>query len=802
MMAGFIKEKTAWFKEDWKALLGVILLGLIPFALPTQSEGAFLFSPGQALYASDQLGSPSWRFYFEALKHGIIPQWLPYELGGMPSFDAGFGDTAYPLFILLGMILPIKTLISWMFVFHVLIAGLCAYYLVRRFFRLDKLLSVALAAAYMLNTNFISHIHAGHTGKFYIMTWLPLSLYLLLRSLQREAKLRHFLGLALSVTLMMLPFHPQFLYYVLMGYFVVWAWRTFQLAKEKAYGSAVMTAARFWVPILLGLGMAFFVLYPPTQWTKFYGVRGSTEKTTYEHATSWSMHPEETASLIVPEFGGINEKYWGRNPFKLNSEYPGLSVLFLGILGLVLYRKEKGYWFWLWGSIGLLAIVFGLGAHTPLFRLFYSLVPGIKNFRAPSMMLFWLATALLVMSADALSRLTRGNLPSETRARWSKRLAQVGFGIAGVLILSGLAPSIVYGMWDGIFGGDALPNLANRAASQSAFSLGAIRAGALLGMLVFATRKWLLQKPDSLRFGLALLAVTCVDLIWVDSNFIMTYDPGRFLASEPAIDYLKADTSSFRVFDLPGAEERSVMHFHEIETVDGWTDNEYRLYREYRGGDYQQNPNFMAGLKQNPDGTVSGSVFLDMLNVKYLGYRLQGEGGLRLAPNTSVLPRAWFVPYWDTVPEAEAMERMKAPGFDPRKIAFLSGSGLTPRPQPEAAAADTGKPAAAIRLEHKDYNHSSWSVTAPSEGLLVLSELWFPHWQVQVDGKPAPLLRADFAFRGIQLPAGNHTVSLTYRSPWLRKGMAVSALCLLLLAAGAGALYWLEKRKSASAPVA
>jgi hypothetical protein len=352
---------------------------------------------------------------------------------------------------------------------------------------------------------------------------------------------------------------------------------------------------------------------------------------------------------------------------------------------------------------------------------------------------------------------------------------------------------VIYGMWDGLFGGDVASNLANRAVAQSAFSLGAIRAGVLLGLLVFAARKWLVQGSDPLRFGLTLLAVTCVDLLWVDANFIRTYDPERYLASEPAIDYLKADTSSFRVLSLPGATERWVMNYNEIETVDGWTDNEYRLYREFRGQDYQQNPNFMAGLKQNPDGSVSGSPFLDILNVKYLAYRLQGEGGMHLAPNTSVLPRARFVAYWDTVPETEALERMKAPGFDPRRLTLLSGSGLAPRPAP---AGDTSAaPAAGIRLERKDYNQSSWSINAPSEGLLVLSELWFPHWQVQVDGRPAPLLRANFAFRGIQVPAGNHTVSLVYRSPWLAKGWAVSGLCLLLLAAGSAALYWQEKRK-------
>ncbi len=826
-MVAFWRGKKQWLVENWMPLLAIAIIGLLPFL-------GFLTSSGQPLYASDQLGAPAWKFYFEALRKLTVPMWQPFGLGGMPTFDAGFGDAAYPFFLLVGMIMPIKTFISWCFITHVMIAGFTAYYLVNRYFNLNKILATALAVAYMLNTNFISHIHAGHTGKFYIMAWLPLSLYLLLRSLRKDVRWYHSLSFALSISLLLSTFHPQFIYYVLMGFFLVWAFQTFWLVKEKQYPRAAMTALRFWLPILLGIGLVFFLFYPPLQWTKLYGVRGSGEKTTYEHATSWSMHMEEAASLVVPEFTGLNDKYWGRNPFKLNSEYPGLSVLFLGALGLVLFRREKRKWFWLWGGIGLLSIIFGLGAHTPLFRLFYAFVPGIKNFRAPSMMLFWLATALLVMSADVLARLTQKDrsINADQRKIWSKHLLRVGLGMAGLFFLMGMLPGMVFSIWDSVFSGEQISNLANRVADQSAFALGAIRAGMLLAILVFATCKWLLGSVEPMRFGLALLLVTCIDLIWVDSNFIMTYDPERFLTTQPASEYLKADTSKFRVMGIPGTYERWVMQYHGIETIDSWTDNEYRLYREYRGDDYMQNPNLMAGLKQNADGSVSGSTFLDMLNVKFLAYHVPGDGAMHLAPNTTVLPRAWFVAAWDTLADSLTLTRMRSPDFNPRKLAYISTPGIAPHanmepasmnhpsldhsvvplsdttvastaPVGQAAAqgnSDVTPPpsveAAAIHLDRMEYNRSAWTVTSSTEGILILSELWFPHWLVTVDGKAAPLLRADFAFRGVQLSPGTHKVTMEYSSPWIRKGFAVSGLCLLLLTAGSLALWKLERRKN------
>jgi hypothetical protein len=389
----------------------------------------------------------------------------------------------------------------------------------------------------------------------------------------------------------------------------------------------------------------------------------------------------------------------------------------------------------------------------------------------------------------------------------------------------GIAPGVFFSIWDALFGADTASNLANRPAAQGAFALGAIRGGVLLGFLVFAARKWLLDEVEPMRFGLALLAVTCVDLLWVDSNFIRTYDPDRYLAAGPAIEYLKADTAQGRVFGLPGAYDLAAVHYHEVYTADGWTDNEYVVYRKYRGNDYQQNPNFMAGLTQKPDGSVTGSPFLDMLNVRYLAFKLQGDGTLRLAPNASALGRAWFVTAWDTLPDTLALERMKEPGFDPRKLAYLSGAGLAPKaaagtaaasgtaassegntsatPAPSdgaqggaakagaaAAAGDSARPAAPVpaspvagmRLGKHDYNHATWTVDAPSEGIAVFSQLWFPHWQVRVDGKPAALLRADYAFRGVKLGPGTHTVEFDYHSPWIALGLKVALASVLGLA--------------------
>ena len=75
-------------------------------------------------------------------------------------------------------------------------------------------------------------------------------------------------------------------------------------------------------------------------------------------------------------------------------------------------------------------------------------------------------------------------------------------------------------------------------------------------------------------------------------------------------------------------------------------------------------------------------------------------------------------------------------------------------------------------------------------GYLVLSDANYPGWRVLVDGRPAPLLTANFLFRAVALPEGEHTVSFQYRSAALERGARVSLAGLAILGAIAAGGRW------------
>jgi uncharacterized membrane protein YfhO len=61
-------------------------------------------------------------------------------------------------------------------------------------------------------------------------------------------------------------------------------------------------------------------------------------------------------------------------------------------------------------------------------------------------------------------------------------------------------------------------------------------------------------------------------------------------------------------------------------------------------------------------------------------------------------------------------------------------------------------------------------------GTLVLSSVWHPGWRVEVDGRPAPVLRANGAFCAVGLAAGDHEVVFRFVPAPLYAGCAVALL--------------------------
>ncbi len=86
-------------------------------------------------------------------------------------------------------------------------------------------------------------------------------------------------------------------------------------------------------------------------------------------------------------------------------------------------------------------------------------------------------------------------------------------------------------------------------------------------------------------------------------------------------------------------------------------------------------------------------------------------------------------------------------------------------------------------------------------GILVLTDTFYPGWRVTVDGAPASLLRANYLFRGVYVPAGAHRVEFTYHPAPFQRGLLVSSLALaVVLVTLLWPLVWRAWRRNRAAP--
>jgi hypothetical protein len=147
---------------------------------------------------------------------------------------------------------------------------------------------------------------------------------------------------------------------------------------------------------------------------------------------------------------------------------------------------------------------------------------------------------------------------------------------------------------------------------------------------------------------------------------------------------------------------------------------------------------------------------------------------IRLMAVPDPLPRTYAVGGSRVALGVEGLETLLEEGFDPRREVLLpAGRERTPPPQFRGTSRIVEERADFVRLEAE----------LSSDGHVVLVDTHDPGWRVSVDGRPAPLLEANVAFRAVPVPAGRHVVEMVYRPLLTLAGLALGALCLVLILA-------------------
>jgi hypothetical protein len=144
--------------------------------------------------------------------------------------------------------------------------------------------------------------------------------------------------------------------------------------------------------------------------------------------------------------------------------------------------------------------------------------------------------------------------------------------------------------------------------------------------------------------------------------------------------------------------------------------------------------------------------------------------------NPAALPRAFYVPQVRVVSDpARLLDLLAWPAFDPRQAALVEEP-----PQDGFLGTPSGTGTAEILRD--DSEALEIAVDAAAPGFLFLSDQDYPGWHATVNGTEVPILRANYAFRAVRVPAGKSNVHFTYRPASVRLGALVSLASWALVA--------------------
>jgi hypothetical protein len=568
------------------------------------------------------------------------------------------------------------------------------------------------------------------------------------------------------------------------------------------------------------------------------------EGTHHERVYRYSVAPWRLAEYVWPNAAGRQfpiHRRWldavdGENLVWTPSLYMGLLPLALALAAFRLRRSDP-LRAWLSWSV-LVAVLasfgrYGLGwlltqMHGPesvgepfggLYWLLTVVLPGYIEFRYPA--------KLLVVAALGLSTLAALGWDQAT-AQGSPRLRRCLLGLAVASTLGFVTFFVMRPWWLGWLAGaepDPLfgPLDLHGAASDILAALAQTAVVALAGC-------WLVKRAQGARpwVGLAAVILVAVDLAVANGWLVPTtrhvpplplavdvsngLAPPRVFRPSPWIpDAWSATASPDRLYELAcWNRQTAAPHHHLTQGV--------ALVEVFGTMDLYDYGQFSAGLELDAQKRravldlvgVAATVQSAECGMQNEKCKVQNaECKVQTSANPGGLPRAWIV--HDVVrlptvhkndPIASGRRCTDVLQVDGRPRDFLRQAVVeSDLPFAGSPAGKTVATPETCRLAHYDPLRVEIDADLSSPGLVVLSDQFYPGWQLTVstaDQPPreTPILRTNRVLRGAWLPPGRHRLVYEYRPTSVLLGATLSALGLVL----AGLLVWRSKRARAGRP--
>jgi Bacterial membrane protein YfhO len=722
-----------------------------------------------------------------ATRHAFpdVPLWDPYTLSGRPFLgdpqSAVFSPFSVPAYIL-----PFWKSLAVMAALKLFIAAFGAFLLGRALgMRIGGALLTGLVYGFSLWS--VTWVSWPHGGVWALLPWLCLLTELLVR---RPGPLP-FAGLAGLVGVQFLAGHPASSFQVLAVVVLFWAGRVLL----SGFGARAAVARLLWIAgaLAAGVALAAVALLPFAE--------------LLSHSSDATSRAEASDLLHQPSrylLGLFLHDWWGHAKAALDfgpgleerAYYVGALPLLLAALALVLNPRRERIAV---AAVGAVALACATGISP-----FYDVLVALPGFDAAN------NGRMAVIAVLGLAVLAGWGADDLFREPIAGRRRQIA--IVTVVVLALLPVAIAVGSRD--FGRDALGSAIGVASGLKAATVdepAVLKLASLLEWVVPAALGLaLLALALRRRLGAAAFVAAAAVLITLDLfRAGMGYNPSLSLddavqPTTPALRFLQ-DHRPARFAVLEAKKPLSLAHSLPPNVSMRWQLDDVRGYvipteeRYFNLWSKVISPGcYYLFCTQDAPAKPRAFGALGLLGV---GYLLQNHGDppltslraaytgpdARIYSNPAALPRAFMVDRQVEAPGPDAaLAAVTSESFRPRDAAVVE------RPI-RGLGGSSGGSAGSARIDELERERVVVRTSAAHPALLVLTDPWYPGWKATVDGKSAPIHRVDYLLRGVQVPAGAHSVEFRYQPASWRAGWIVSLLALLGL--GSTALVgWRRER--------
>ncbi|PID59143.1 hypothetical protein CSB45_01705 [candidate division KSB3 bacterium] len=774
---------------------------------------------GEIFFVRDiyKLFLPQKRLLQEFWAAGEWPFWDRYLHGGQPYLASLTNAAVYPL-NLLYLVFPLLTAFNLNVALHFFLCAASAYLFVR-VLGFSTSASIIVGIAYSSCGLSLSQVNLVHT--FFSAAYLPL-LFLCWHLFLSENKQRWFvLAVMINVLRLLLGASEHYI----IGALLLAGWTFgYPYPLRRALSKGLLWGLLH----VFAFGIAAIQLVPAIEMVS-QSSRG--EGLQYYTFSFWSLSPRRFPELLLPHFSGWVDRlgasdYWARSidddtPMTLIlSIYWGLPLLFLGFSGGLSARRDRllprRVRRFLLATIWL-SFLLAAGRYLPMFELIHRSVPLIGTFRFPVKSL-WLGIFPMALLAGYAVDCHWGQ-NRETQGQWrpSKRLLSAMWicsaCLAVCVILWWLSPGFSAAFHRFFF-----------LQQEQEVSLHGLRQSFLHAFGIWTLLTLVYHYHSQLKqkwLALLLCGIILLDLMLAGKALLPGMPKELYTETPPVVERIKRVLGDGRLYRTK-TPRNPVLLVPENHIVWGTRWN-LEILTEYNAAsynipvifheDFDRLANFRevafrrllerTAWQQKIPLLSAAGVSVILTDEKFSGPGIEYLGTVpnhsnlvfHLYKNSRYLGKARFVGSWEYVESTEAAEAaMLADRFDPNVHVVLEAEDARSkhfcfrgrgRPKPVPPPVHTGhvecSGAAEIQEVSAGSSSLTFSVTSACDGYLVLQQPFYPGWQLRLDGKPVPILRANLAFSAAFVPRGTHVLHVFYAPVSHTLGLGLSFFFLLSL---------------------